>query len=82
MYNFVKKIRKNFTEMHPHSSEEIFVVFIFADKCMTLTTSRYRPPKMPLAQRIYQLCNEVIEDETHALPKFLPAAYSGKNCTI
>ena len=28
---------------------------------------RYRHPKTPLAQRICQLCNEGIEDETHFL---------------
>ena len=32
---------QNFTEMHPDSSEEIFMDFIFAKMCHTLTTPLY-----------------------------------------
>ena len=34
---------------------------------LQMESGRYRHPKTPLAQRICQLCNEGIEDETHFL---------------
>ena len=34
---------------------------------LEMEIGKYRHPKMPLAQRICQLCNEEIEDETHFL---------------